>query len=63
MLLSKVPDLKKRLFIDTLWNTDGCLNEILLLTKEDFCAGRFRSPAPLCHHLSWCCVPSSSVGW
>lgn len=36
VLLSKVPDLKKRLFIDTLWNTGGRLNEILPLTREDF---------------------------
>ena len=36
VLLSKVPDLKKRLFIDALWNTGGRLNEILPLTREDF---------------------------
>ena len=36
VLLSKVTDLRKRLFIDTLWNTGGRLNEILPLTKADF---------------------------
>jgi len=36
VLLSRVPDLRKRLFIDALWNTGGRLNEILPLTKEDF---------------------------
>ncbi|WP_352230978.1 MULTISPECIES: tyrosine-type recombinase/integrase [unclassified Pantoea] len=36
VLFSKVPDLRKRLFIDALWNTGGRLNEILPLTKEDF---------------------------
>jgi integrase len=36
VLFSKVPDLKKRLFIDTLWNTGGRLNEILPLTGGDF---------------------------
>lgn len=35
-LLSRVTDLRKRLFIDTLWNTGGRLNEILPLTKGDF---------------------------
>ncbi len=47
VLLSKVPDLKKRLFIDTLWNTGGRLNEILPLTGGGFCAGRsaHRRPA------------------
>jgi len=35
-VLSKVTDLRKRLFIDVLWNTGGRLNEILPLTKEDF---------------------------
>lgn len=36
VLLSRVPDLRKRLFIDALWNSGGRLNEILPLTKEDF---------------------------
>lgn len=36
VLLAAVTDLKKRLFIDTLWNTGGRLNEILPLTAEDF---------------------------
>lgn len=36
VLLARVPDLRKRLFIDALWNTGGRLNEILPLTKEDF---------------------------
>jgi len=36
VLLSKVTDLRKRLFIDKLWNTGGRLNEILPLTKGDF---------------------------
>lgn len=36
VLLSKVTDLRKRLFIDALWNTGGRLNEILPLTREDF---------------------------
>ncbi|WP_244182873.1 resolvase [Pantoea wallisii] len=36
MLLSKVPDPKKLLFIDALWNTGGRINEILLLTRKDF---------------------------
>ncbi|MEN4546192.1 hypothetical protein [Pantoea agglomerans] len=36
VLLSKVSDLRKRLFIDALWNTGGRLNEIILLTKEVF---------------------------
>ncbi|THB82235.1 integrase, partial [Pantoea allii] len=47
VLLSKVPDLKKRLFIDTLWNTGGRLNEILPLTKEDFVLDDPISGAPL----------------
>ncbi|MBK0004263.1 tyrosine-type recombinase/integrase [Erwinia sp. S43] len=36
VLLSKVTDLRKRLFIDTLWNTGGRLNEILPLNRDDF---------------------------
>jgi len=36
VLLSKAPDLRKRLFIDVLWNNGGRFNEILPLTKEDF---------------------------
>lgn len=36
VLLSKIPDLRRRLFTDTLWNTGGRLNEILPLTREDF---------------------------
>lgn len=47
VLLSKVPDLKKRLFIDTLWNTGGRLNEILPLTKEDFALDDPLTGAPL----------------
>lgn len=47
VLLSKVPDLKKRLFIDTLWNTGGRLNEILPLTREDFVLDDPLTGAPL----------------
>lgn len=47
VLLSKVPDLKKRLFIDALWNTGGRLNEILPLTKEDFVLDDPLTGAPL----------------
>lgn len=36
VLLSRVPGLRKCLFIDALWNSGGRLNEILPLTKEDF---------------------------
>jgi len=36
VLLSKVTDLRKRLFIDAMWNTGGRLNEILPLTRGDF---------------------------
>lgn len=36
VLFSRVPNLRKRLFIDAQWNTGGRLNEILQLTKEDF---------------------------
>lgn len=35
VLLSKVTDLRKRLFIDALWNTGGRLNKIMPLTKGD----------------------------
>ncbi|WP_345891956.1 tyrosine-type recombinase/integrase [Pantoea ananatis] len=47
VLLSKVTDLRKRLFIDTLWNTGGRLNEILPLTKGDFVLDDPLSAAPL----------------
>jgi len=47
VLLSKVADLKKRLFIDTLWNTGGRLNEILPLAKEDFVLDDPLTGAPL----------------
>jgi integrase len=47
VLLSKVPDLKKRFFIDTLWNTGGRLNEILSLAREDFALDDPVSGAPL----------------
>lgn len=47
VLLSKVPDLKKRLFIDTLWNTGGRLNEILPLMKDDFVLDDPLTGAPL----------------
>ena len=47
VLLSKVTDLRKRLFIDALWNTGGRLNEILPLTKEDFVLDDPISGAPL----------------
>ena len=47
VLLSKMPDLKKRLFTDTLWNTGGRLNEILPLTKEDFVLDDPATGAPL----------------
>ena len=47
VLLSKMPDLRKRLFTDTLWNTGGRLNEILPLTKEDFVLDDPASGAPL----------------
>jgi len=36
VLLSFEPDLKKRLLIDTFWNTGGRLNEVLPLTAGDF---------------------------
>jgi len=47
VLLSKVPDLKKRLFIDALWNTGGRLNEILPLTTGDFVLDDPLTGAPL----------------
>lgn len=47
VLLSRVPDLKKRLFIETLWNTGGRLNEILPLTAGDFALNDPASGAPL----------------
>ncbi len=47
VLLSKVTDLRKRLFIDALWNTGGRLNEILPLAREDFVLDDPLSGAPL----------------
>ncbi|MBA8867214.1 integrase [Pantoea agglomerans] len=47
VLLSKVSDLKKRLFIDALWNTGGRLNEILPLTTGDFVLDDPLTGAPL----------------
>lgn len=47
VLLSKVADLKKRLFIGTQWNTGGRLNEILPLAREDFVLDDPLSGAPL----------------
>ncbi|MDI6539701.1 resolvase [Pantoea ananatis] len=47
VLLSQVTDLRKRLFIDTLWNTGGRLNEILPLTKGDFVLDDPLTGAPL----------------
>lgn len=47
VLLSSVPDLRKRLFIDALWNTGGRLDEILPLTKEDFVLDDPLTGAPL----------------
>ncbi|KHJ69290.1 integrase [Pantoea rodasii] len=47
VLLSKVTDLRKRLFIDALWNTGGRLNEILPLTREDFVLDDPLTGAPL----------------
>ncbi|KEY40023.1 hypothetical protein [Pantoea agglomerans] len=43
----KVTDLRKRLFIDALWNTGGRLNEILPLAREDFVLDEPLSGAPL----------------
>jgi len=47
VLLSRVTDLRKRLFIDTLWNTGGRLNEILPLTRDDFALDSPATGAPL----------------
>ncbi|WP_237165046.1 tyrosine-type recombinase/integrase [Pantoea agglomerans] len=47
ILLSWVSDLRKRLFIDALWNTGGRLNEILPLAREDFVLDDPLSGAPL----------------
>ena len=47
VLLSKVTDLRKRLFIDALWNTGGRLNEILPLTRDDFALDSPATGAPL----------------
>ncbi|MDR6352603.1 tyrosine-type recombinase/integrase [Pantoea sp. SORGH_AS_0659] len=47
VLLSKVTDLRKRLFIDALWNTGGRLNEILPLTRGDFALDDPLNGAPL----------------
>ncbi|WP_436971941.1 tyrosine-type recombinase/integrase, partial [Pantoea stewartii] len=47
VLLSKVTDLRKRLFIDALWNTGGRLNEILPLTRGDFVLDDPLTGAPL----------------
>jgi len=47
VLLSKVTDLRKRLFIDALWNTGGRLNEILPLAREDFVLDDPLTGAPL----------------
>ncbi|MEN4633375.1 resolvase [Pantoea agglomerans] len=47
VLLSRMLDLRKRLFIDALWNTAGRLDEILLLTREDFALDDPLTGAPL----------------
>lgn len=47
VLFSRVPDLRKRLFINALWNTGGRLNEILPLTKENFVLEDPLTGAPL----------------
>jgi len=47
VLLSKVTDLRKRLVIDTQWNTGGRLNEILPLAQGDFVLDDPLSGAPL----------------
>lgn len=47
VLLSKVTDLRKRLFIDALWNTGGRVNEILPLTRGDFVLDDPLTGAPL----------------
>lgn len=47
VLLAAVTDLKRRLFIDTLWNTGGRLNEVLPLTPDDFVLDDPLTGAPL----------------
>lgn len=47
VLLSKVTDLRRRLFINALWNIRGRLNEILLLAREDFVLDDPLTGAPL----------------
>lgn len=47
VLLSRMLDLRKRLFIDALWNTAGRLDEILPLTREDFSLDDPLTGAPL----------------
>jgi integrase len=47
VLLARVTDLRKRLFIDALWNTGGRLNEILPLAREDFVLDDPLTGAPL----------------
>jgi hypothetical protein len=47
VLLSRMTDLRKRLFIDALWNTGGRLNEILPLAREDFMLDDPLTSAPL----------------
>lgn len=46
-LLLKVPDLRKRLFINALWNSGGRLNEILPLAREDLVLDDPLTGAPL----------------
>jgi len=47
VLLFSMLDLRKRLFIDALWNTAGRLDEILPLTREDFSLDDPLTGAPL----------------
>lgn len=47
VLLSYVADPRRRLFIDTLWNTGGRLNEVLPLTAADFALSDPVTGAPL----------------
>lgn len=47
MQLSKVPDLKKCLFIKAFLNTGGRLSEILPLAREDFVLDDPLTGAPL----------------
>lgn len=47
VLLAKVSDLRKHLFIDALWNSGGRLNEIIPLTREDFMLDDPATGAPL----------------